>query len=255
MHWTLQTAAWVASPVLETTNATVMFRRGLWRQYPIFWSYLVAEIVRTALLFSIGNDPPHYAVYFYVYWVTETLVCLYGFFVVAEVFRQAFSMQLGLQQWGMGLFRASLLLLIAFAVLAAAAAHGNEPSKLVAGILVLKRVESLVRLGLVIALFVFVAVIGLAWNSYMIGIATGFAIYGVAEFCGMTIRFEYGRSTKEFLTWVLMAGAICENLVWMAYFVLPRKGRDDKPSVAVLDRSTAVAELAEAGEALQSLLK
>jgi len=254
MHWTLQTAAWVASPVLETTNATVMFRRGLWRQYPIFWSYLVAEIVWTALLFSIGNDPPHYAVYFYVYWITETLVCIYGFFVVAEVFRHAFSRRLGLQQWGRGLFRTSLLVMIALAVLAALAAHGGDPSKLVAGILVLKRFESLVRLGLVIALFVFVAVIGLAWNSYMIGIATGFALYGVAEFCGITLRLEYGRSAKDVLSWLQTAGSICENLIWMAYFLPARKITDDIASLPVVDRST-VAELAEAVEALQSLLE
>ena len=90
MHWTLQTLAWVSIPALETVTVIAMLRRKTWRQHPVFWAYLIVEVLRAALLFTIGNDKSHYFTYFYVYWTTEILVCLLGFFVIAELFRQHF---------------------------------------------------------------------------------------------------------------------------------------------------------------------
>ena len=68
-----------------------MFWQESWREYRVFWSYLLSEVLRTALLFTIGNGKAHYFIYFYAYWITEFLISILGFFVVAEVFRQAFS--------------------------------------------------------------------------------------------------------------------------------------------------------------------
>ncbi|HVH89643.1 MAG TPA: hypothetical protein VM912_23200 [Terriglobales bacterium] len=230
-----------------------MLRRKTWRQQPVFWAYLIVEVVRAALLFTIGNDKSHYFTYFYVYSTTEILVCLLGFFVIAELFRQAFSQRLGLLRWGKALFRSSLLCLIVLAVLTASSTHGSEASKLVAGILLLKRVESLVRMCLVIALFVFVSALGLPWTSYTVGIATGFAVYGAIEFCGVTARLLYSSSLVQVLTWMIMIAAFCQNTVWAAYFIPPRKRSDASVPVSPLDSSTLLAELVRARAALQML--
>src|SRR5437588_2817130 len=149
MHWTLKDILWLAPAILKLFIAAVMFWQESWREYRVFWSYLLSEVLRTALLFTIGNGKAHYFIYFYAYWITEFLISILGFFVVAEVFRQAFSKRLGLGKWGSTLFWLTLLFLAVFAVLTANATPGSDSSKLIAGILVLKRAESLVRLGLI----------------------------------------------------------------------------------------------------------
>ena len=219
MHWILQDALWLAPVVLEIAVASAVFYRGAWKVYPIFSGYLIAEIVRAGVLFGIGSDIAHYASYFYTYWVSECFVCLVGFFVVAEVFRSAFAKRVGLDHWGSLLFRASLLVLIAVAILQAGKAPGSDANRLMAGILVLKRAESLVRLGLIIALFLFVLVLGLSWTNRAIGIAAGFAFYGVLEFLALTFRTHFGHSANGLLKWSSTIAALCQQLIWVAYFV------------------------------------
>ena len=143
--------------------------------------------------------------------------------------------------------------MILLAVLTASSTHGSEASKLVAGILLLKRVESLVRMCLVIALFVFVSALGLPWTSYTVGIATGFALYCAIEFCGMTARLVYGSSLVQVLTWMIMIAAFCQNTVWAAYFIPSRKRSDASVPVSPLDSSTLLAELVRARAAIQML--
>lgn len=227
MHWTIQGTLWLAPAILELAIAVTMFRRRLWREYPLFWSYLLAEVIRTAVLFGIGTNDGHYSRYFYTYWITECFVCLLGFFVVAEVFRGAFARRLGLWKWGSALFLFALLGLIVLALLAASAAPGNDSSKLVAAILVLKRAESLVRLGLVVALFLFVLILGLPWSNHKVGIAAGFAIYGIVELAVLVFRSQHGRAANRAWAWSIPAVSFCQKLVWAAYFM---RGRNQEPS-------------------------
>ena len=239
MHWTSQDFLWLFTPSFELLIAVRVFQQGLWREYPVFWSYLLAEIFRAALLFGMGSATPHYARYFYAYWITECFVCLLGFFVVAEVFRKAFARRLGLSIWGTRLFRLSLLLLVGVALVVASAAPGNDSSKLIAGILVVKRAESLVRLGLVAALFLFVVVLGVSWANQAIGIAAGFGVYGAVELAAIAIRSHYGREANALWKWAPTAADLGQKLLWAAYF-LRVKQRSDPPGPigSSKDRST-----------------
>jgi hypothetical protein len=219
MHWTLQGGLWLLGFLLELTVATAIFRRRLHRDYPLFFSYLVLELIRTMVLAAIR---PYHDPYYYAYWMSECLVALFGFLVVEEVFREAFERRLGLQRLGAALFRYSLLALIVTAVAVAVAAPGTESDKLFAGILILKRTQSLVRVGLVVCLFLFIVLMGLPWRNYSIGIALGFGVHGVVESAAMIGRSHYGTKFNGMWVWSIMSAAVCERLIWIAYFVRPR---------------------------------
>lgn len=255
MHWTLQDAFWLSSTSIELAITVRIFQQKLRREYPVFWGYLVLEVVRAALLGGIGNDVHHYARYFYAYWITECLVSVLGFFVVAEVFRKVFAKRLGLATWGTRLFNLSFLLLLGLAVVIACAAPGSDPSKLVAGILVLKRAESLVRLGLVAALFLFVLVLGVPWTNQAIGIATGFGVYGAVELAIVAIRSHYGRGANTLWRWGPTAADLCQKLLWAAYF-LPTGHKSDsgRPTGSSTHRSTSE-ELEKMKEAVGVLIE
>lgn len=219
MHRILQDALWLIPLSIECAIAVIMYLRSTEREYPLFWSYLVFDILRTAILFSIGNDEKHYATYFYVFWTAEVVACLLGFLVIGEIFDKAFAKRLGLRRYGGVIFRVSFIVLLALAALTAYFSPGNDSDKLVNGIFVLKRAESLVWTGLIGALFFFVFVLGLPWTNYTIGIAVGFGIQGVAEVVVLAIRNRYGRMANHFLIWSLLIAGLCQALVWAMYLL------------------------------------
>jgi len=218
MHWTLQNVVWIASGLLEVSVCLAMVLRGTWREYRVFWSYLLTVCVRTGVLFSIGTDHAHYRAYFYSYWIGEFFICILGFFVIREVFGKAFSGQLGLKHWGDWIFVCSLIGLLALACISGADQHGDS-NRLLAAILVLKWAESFVRLGVLAALSVSVLLLGLPWKHHAIGIAAGFAFYGSIELTMLATRLHVGRQANAWVFWAFMFAGLFENAIWALYFV------------------------------------
>ena len=253
MHWTLQGGLWLLGFLLELIVAIAIFRRRLHRDYPLFFSYLVLELMRTIVLAAVH---PHHLPYFYAYWISECVVALFGFLVVEEIFRKAFERRLGLQRVGAALFRYSMLALFVTAVAVAVMAPGTESDKLFAGILILKRTQSLVRVGLVVCLFSFVFLMGLSWGSYSIGIALGFAVHGVVEAAAMLAKSQYGSKFDHIWVWSIMGVALCERLIWVAYFVPPQRVRG--PALAqekVLPTTLFATEVSKMNKVVESLLE
>lgn len=209
---------WLTPTTLEIFTLGAMLWHRTWREFPWFYGYLVSEVIRTAALFSIGNDSRHYATYFYAYWATEAVLSILGFFVIAEIFEHAFSDKLGLERWRRLIFRSALMVLIVAAVLASLISHGSDPSRLMAAVLILKRTESFIRLGLIVALFIFVSILGLPWTSQTIGITFGLALYGVVEIVGIGMRFHYGSGVNQMVSLSVMCAACCQTFIWAVYF-------------------------------------
>lgn len=219
MHWTLQNILWTFGFALEVSLVGILCYRRIWKTYPVFCSYALIEVLRTAALFTIGNGPRHYATYFYVFWISEGIVSFFGFAVITEIFRSAFSVRLGLEKWGTIFFRCALVALIVAALLTARAIPIGDSNKLLATIFLLKRIESIVRLGLVAALFVFVFALGLPWTEPMVGIAAGFAIYGSVEVIATGVRAHYGYFANKAHTWTIMIVGVCQKILWVSYFL------------------------------------
>jgi hypothetical protein len=222
MHRTTQDVLWLAPAALQLVIVGNLIRKNLVREHPAFCSYLILELLRTALLFAIGNDDAHYARYFYAYWRSEFIVCLVGFGVIVEIFGKAFSKRLGLDQWGTSILRLSVLVLVMLALIVAARSTGSDASRLVAGILLLKRAESCVRVGLIAALFIFVFLLGLPWSSYTVGIASGLAVQGAAEVVVLAVRTQYGRAANRAALWGLLVAGFSQTFVWALYFLRPK---------------------------------
>ncbi|PYX99470.1 MAG: hypothetical protein DMG64_19350 [Acidobacteria bacterium] len=251
MHWTLQGMVWLVGFLLELILAIAIFRFRLHKEFPLFSCYLVLELVRSIMLAAIG---PHHPPYFYAYWITECFVSIFGFFVVEEVFRKAFERRLGLQKLGTVLFRYSLLALVVASVAVAAMAPGGDADKLVAAILVLKRAQSFVRMGLVFCLFIFVFLLGLPWGNHVIGIAIGFTVYGAVELAATAARSYYGSVANGTVVWSIMSVDLCQKLIWIAYFIR-KPGPRSVESVHEKDHFPVVAaEVSKMNQAVESFL-
>jgi|SRR5579859_2827198 len=222
MHWTLKDVFWLGPIFIETATAAIMFRRKVRRDFPVFWTFLLGEVARTCVLFEIGMGREHYATYFYTFWITEGINSFLRLFVVREIFQKVFPKRLGLQKLGRMVFGVAILVLIAVALYAAGAAPGNDASKLVAAIFVVKLADSVLSVGLLVTLFVFIFLFGVPWTDYLFGIALGLAMYDAVELAGLAIRAHYGRSAIEIYSWSRMGVNLCQKLVWAGYFFRQR---------------------------------
>src|SRR5258705_9447015 len=98
MHVTrVQTFLWLTPTVMEIVIVMAMIYKKVWRDLPIFFSYLIFTIARTCLLFHERNNAIEY---FYTYWVTEALACFAAICVIKELFDNAFQQHLGLRRLG-----------------------------------------------------------------------------------------------------------------------------------------------------------
>ena len=216
MRHAVQLLLWLLPTVIESVIVVAMARRKLWRDLPIFFSYLVFEIGRTLFLFIERNDR---WMYFYAFWITEAIGCLAALWVIKELFDDAFARLLELHRVGDVVFRYALLLLVVIAVLLAWTSPGSGADRVIAGIFVVKRTVTFIQTGLLCSLFISVFVSGLGWKHHVTGIAFGFGLYGAVELAAIVVRTAYGPIATGVLSWVMMIVNNLCVLVWAVYIL------------------------------------
>src|SRR6266576_5850264 len=131
-------ALWFAHPGLQASVVGIMLWRKLHRAFPMFFGYVVFQIIVFALTFPL-NHARFYAAFFYVYWATTAVSVVLGFRVIHEVFLDVFRPYHTLRDLGSVLFKwAGLVMLMVAAVMAASAASGTG-NPLETGIMTLER--------------------------------------------------------------------------------------------------------------------
>jgi len=223
MHLTtLQLTLWLAPTILEGVIVISILYRKLWGSLPIFFSYLIFTISGTCFLFLERGDPIKY---FYAYWVKQALGSLAVLWVIKELFDNAFQQQLGLRQLGNVLFRWSIAVLLVVAVIVAFVSPGGDTSRIMAGIIAVKRTVRFVESGLLGFLFLFAFTLGLRWQHYANGVCLGFGVSGVVELAAITVRAIYGEPALGIFNWAIMTVNNCCVFIWATYFLLPQPKR------------------------------
>jgi len=217
----LQHVLWWLCPVLQLAIAIAMLRRGLLRQLPLFFVYVVAHLCQFVVAYVAYRLS--YTAYYYAYWTWLPFDALTTLLVIEELFRTVFAPYQAIRDLGVAIFRIATLTLCGIAIYSAYIAPGsNEQSQMVAGLIVADRSASFVEGGLLIVLFVSCALLGLEWKSYQFGIASGMGVLvamGVIDSC---VRSHLGKSTDS---WFWLAQGVAFNAgmaVWLYYFVSVR---------------------------------
>src|SRR5258708_26512637 len=83
-------ALWTAHPVLQGTVAWVMYRGKLHQSFPVFFCYVLSQIVIFAIVFPIYLSN-NYQVFFYAYAIAGIgISSAIGFKVIYEIFLDVF---------------------------------------------------------------------------------------------------------------------------------------------------------------------
>ena len=216
----IQTGLWISQPIFYLMIAGIIYRRRLHREFPAFFSFVVAQIVIFIVEFPVSRWAGDTS-YFYVYWIAAALNVVFAFQIIHEVFVDVFRPYPALKDLGTALFKwAALIMVLVSMVMISVSPGWDDP--VVQTILVVRRCVGVVQCGMVLFLLAFSRNLGVSWRRQSFGIALGFGIFSGVQL--LTYALYSGSHLHGMLTNLVNIGA--ENfgaLVWLLYSCLNRR--------------------------------
>src|ERR1051326_762663 len=83
----LQLVLWVSQPIIQAAIAVIAYRRKLHKQFPAFFTYVVAQILFFAVEFPFLRT--HY--YYDIFWAVMALNLVLAFKIIHEIFLEVFK--------------------------------------------------------------------------------------------------------------------------------------------------------------------
>lgn len=218
---------WCAQPILQLTVAVVLSRKKEHRQFPIFFVYLLAQIVIFAATFPLWllmrAKPGLYEWFFWVYWLGAVLDSILGFKVIHEVFLDVFRPYPTLKDLGTVLFKWAGVVMLMVSVVVAFS-DSSDQDLMVRAVTTLERSVRLVQCGLILFLLLFSRFLGVSKKQQSFGIALGFGLFASVEL--ILVALNSGAYIDRYQ--VALINAISSNVaivIWLAYVAARRTVR------------------------------
>ncbi|MGH9510800.1 MAG: hypothetical protein ACRD2U_01555 [Terriglobales bacterium] len=219
-----QTELWIAQPILEIAVVATMVARKRHRTFPVFFTYMAAQVVMFCVLFPV-QKMGNYVAYFYSYWICALINLALGFKVIYEIFQDVFRPYHALKDLGSVLFKWSALVMLLAAVVIAAASPRSGQGSVLEAVMITQRGVRVIQCGLIVFLLIFSKHLGVSWKQNSFGIALGFGFYAAVEL-GTFALFSSGRESKPMVA-LLTISAYCLSLgVWLGYALLKAVPRE-----------------------------
>lgn len=217
---------WIAPKMLLAVLAFLMFRRGLHRQFPMFFLYALFQLVQSAILWAAhlhAGHPNFDETYTRLFSGGTVVSSALRFGVIYEVFRQVFRNYPALTETGKMLFRGVTVVLLVVGVGFAALIPGKSVNLLMLATTTLDRTVSLLQLGLLLSLFIFSRYFALSLRGHAFGIALGLGTYASVQLATSAVLLYVGSTTNPLPNFITMATYHCCVLIWMFYLLLPER--------------------------------
>ena len=205
---------WCVQPILQSAVAVVLWRRKLHKQFPVFFLFLLAQVVNFVVIFPLWRTG-NYGLYFGPFWLGEAVNAVLGFKVIHEIFLDVFRPYHTLKDLGTLLFKwAGVVMLLVSVVVAFSNSFDQSP--LVHALTTLQRSVRIVQLGLILFLLLFSRFLGVSWKQISFGISLGFGLFAGVEL--LLYALNSGGFVKQGLLNVInMATLNVAILVWLGY--------------------------------------
>jgi hypothetical protein len=232
-------ALWSFHPVIEICLAVIMYRRKVHRQYPIFFAYILFQVMQFAILFPIYLSQGVSGSYWFAYWAAAVISWVFGFKIIQEVFFEILRPFPALQGAGGVMFRWVTTTTALSMFLLIAAVPSNSPS---AGLLIYaERFARFAQCALILFILMFARFIRVSWRQPSIGIVLGYGSFAGVEI--FVFLLYSGRVVDRVV--LDLVNAVAYNLtlvVWTAYIAFPAPnpspGLRTGPNVPVIDAGT-----------------
>lgn len=213
---------WWGTPVLMLLIAVAMYHRRLHREFPVFFNYVIFQIISFVVEYPLFGRPS----YFYVSWTLTALSIAVSFGVLLEIFKEAFRPYEALRDLSIILFRwCALVVLLVSAMWALTSWNGNQVDSILSVILLVDRSVRLMQCGLVFFMLLFSEYLVISRRNAVFGISVGFGFYAAVKMLVLTAANHQTLFTKSVLGRISSIAYLVSMLIWLVYSVMPVKAR------------------------------
>ncbi len=219
---------WIAPHLFLGIFLWVFLRRGLHKQFPFFFSYVLFQLLDfLASLVTgsvVGLDPKHSLILYR--WIVVSglgIGAVISFGVIYELVNQLILSRSTLAQTLRALLRWSAAILFLLTAIASGRLAVSGVEKVMNVFQVLDFSSSALQVGLLMVLFLFSRVLRISWQSLPVGIALGLGILGCAELAAAPLLAALGAHRYAVVDVLRLATFHACVLVWLGYLVFPRR--------------------------------
>ncbi len=252
MYW-LGLALQITGVALEICILVLMARRDLFRQFPIFASYVSYVMLQTMLrgAFHSNND-----VYFLIFWLTAPSEVILAILAVHESFRRAFR-AFYLVRWFRFCFPGAIVLPMLYSLLTGyfsppAHAHGIYAA-IISGMLM----AQYVILTISMAFFVLAKLLQVPWRIHEYRIVAGFGLSSGVTALAAGVRSVFGTRFALVSDMLPAVSYLLALGIWLsaAAYRLPPKAASDGQSPTQEELNQLVSRLRGDLAIVRGLLK
>jgi hypothetical protein len=221
-HKVLSLFLWITPHALLGVLAVVLCKRRLYREFPVFFAYVLYEIAEFILLFALysilGDGKP----YAYAYCSTLLLSIALRFGVIDELSRDLFRESQFLKVAARRALQCVTSLLLVMVVLLGVYAPGGNSARWYAGVFVVNRGAAMIQCGLLLALLFFSRFLGLSWRRPALGITLGLGVLTSVDLAMFALRAEFTSKVGAEVLDLLITGTylVCVS-IWIGYLLAP----------------------------------
>lgn len=220
-----ESALWFGAQALQLAVLVCMYRRKIQNYYPAFFYYIVLQVVSDPFL-TLARGRWDY-LYYYGYWVTICLSVALSFFVLQEVFHDAFRPFEALRDLSTILFRwAALVLLLVAGMSAITASNAStQPQSgdlITSSILMIDRNVRVMLCGLVFFLLMFSEYLGISRRHVLFGVAVGFGFFSAIHMLVATALSHSTALHRATLASINSGAYVIACMIWLAYVAYPK---------------------------------
>jgi hypothetical protein len=248
MYW-FGLSVQITCVVLQSWILALLWRRNLWRMFPIFTGYIAYVLVRTIIGSATLSHPN---IYFYFYWISAPGEMILMLLAAHESFLKVFR-SFYLLWWFRIFFPGAIVIAVAYSAWKGYSSPPVHVSAAGAAIISAALTAQYVILAISILFFELAKFLHVPWKIHEYRFVLGFGISSLAVAFAGAVRSAFG-TRFEFVTEMLPAVAyIVSLLVWLSA-VLPTARFNDQPRER-LSPEDAVSDLRRQLSSIRSFLK
>jgi len=217
---------WLGPQILQAALVVLLWRRRVYKQFPVFFAYLIFEATEAITLYLMDVLP---SVSVGAWWLAFCIGLVFeGFIrlgVMGELFFHLLRSRPALAKIGGRLITCTGAVLVLLATLAAAYAPVDSQQFAIGyRAHILQQTLYMIECGLILFLFVFTACFKLTWDRSTLGIALGRGISSSVHLGTWAVMANGGMPQSRYLLDFLNMATyqICV-LIWFYYFLVPQK--------------------------------
>jgi len=239
-------ALWIAPIIIQSIIVIVMLHRKLVEIFPVFFTYSLLVPAREILLFFVRNHPDLYS---RIYFFSEAIVVALSLGVIYEVIWHLIRPYPFLRWIAFKFFWIVAAVALALGlIMFLSSSPSVQPDPLLEIIILAERSVRFLQACWLIVLVLLMSRLGLTWQYYAVGIATGFGLFSASYLIMLELEAHLHLITYETLQLLNSTAYNGAVAIWALYFV-PSRARK------VIVESLPSTEIARWNEVLSEYLK